>query len=383
MQSGPRPGVDRIIRGIRGGGERAGTGRSRSSPPAFTERSGAPAPRSGARGPIILGALGLAVVLGAHRPASAQSAGAQAEAMFREGRTLLNAGKVAEACAAFEASHKLEPAMSTLMNLAACRERNGQFATAWGLFLDAERQTRGGTDDANRRLHQVALERATKLEPRISKLTINVSADSQIDRLEILRGADVIDPAMWNRALPVDGGRYKITARAPGAAAWTSEIEIAHEGDVKTVEIPKLQSVVGLPAAAHARGRAPESVAGPSDAGEGARGARLPLVIAGGGALLLGGAVGAILWGNSSYDQARAEQTSQARRDSLYSSANTKRHVALGLAAAGIACGGVAAWLYISGRTGERSATSAVAARTRVVPVVDSTGVGLVILGGF
>src|SRR4051812_29728499 len=86
----------------------------------------------GGRRRVVLGALGVALVLGAARPASAQpaqSAGAQAEAMFREGRTLLAAGKIAEACAAFEASHKLEPAMSTLMNLAACRERNGQLAT--------------------------------------------------------------------------------------------------------------------------------------------------------------------------------------------------------------------------------------------------------------
>jgi hypothetical protein len=297
--------------------------------------------------------------------------------MFREGRTLLAAGKIAEACAAFEASHKLEPAMSTLMNLAACRERNGQLATAWGLFLDVERRTRTAGDDASRRLHQVALDRAARLEPRISKLTISVSAESQIDRLEILRGSDAIEPAMWNRALPVDGGSYQIIARAPGASAWASDVTVAPEGDVKTVEIPKLQSAV-TPVAP----RTSSGASGPGAAGRDAPSPRLPLIIAGGGALLLGGALGAILWGNSTYDQARAEQTSQARRDALYSAANTRRHVALGLAAAGVACGGVASWLYLRGRRVEPGATSATA-RTRVVPVVGGDGAGLFVVGSF
>src|SRR3954447_25768971 len=106
--------------------------------------------------------------------ALAQPAGAQAEVLFRQGRDLLAAGKVAEACSAFEESQKLEAAVTTLLNLAGCREKLGQFATAWGLFLDAERQTRSASDAATRQHRDVAKARAQKLEPRVSKLTINV-----------------------------------------------------------------------------------------------------------------------------------------------------------------------------------------------------------------
>jgi hypothetical protein len=63
-------------------------------------------------------------------PARGQPAGVQAEVLFRDGRSLMTAGKVAEACAAFEQSQKLEPAVPTLINLAACREKLGQLATA-------------------------------------------------------------------------------------------------------------------------------------------------------------------------------------------------------------------------------------------------------------
>src|SRR5436190_11289267 len=94
-------------------------------------------------------ALVVFVVLGvAVRFAGAQTAGAQAEVLFRQGKTLFAAGKFAEACAAFDASERLEPDVSTVMNQANCREKNGQLATAWGEFLDAERQTRSATDAA-------------------------------------------------------------------------------------------------------------------------------------------------------------------------------------------------------------------------------------------
>src|SRR5215471_15410206 len=100
--------------------------------------------------------------------ARAQPSGAQAEALFREGKDLMAKGKVAEACAAFDASQKLEPEVTTLLNLAACREKNDQLATAWGLFLEAERQTRTSSDPPTQQLHQVATSHASKLEPRLS-----------------------------------------------------------------------------------------------------------------------------------------------------------------------------------------------------------------------
>src|SRR5690242_18525302 len=114
------------------------------------------------------------VILACASTARAQSAGAQAEVLFRQGRDLMAAGRYAEACTALQESNKLEPAVTTLLNLAGCREKNGQIATAWGLFLDAERQTRTATDAATQQLHDVALAHAKQLEPQVSKLVINV-----------------------------------------------------------------------------------------------------------------------------------------------------------------------------------------------------------------
>jgi len=176
-------------------------------------------------------------------PAGAQPVGSQADALFRVGRDLMAAGKIAEACAAFEQSQKRDPAVTTLINLAACRERLGQLATAWELFLTAERQTQSASNGATAQLHKIALDRAAKLEPRVPKLTIHISDQSKLDGLEILRDGERVADVMWNHALPIDGGTYTITARAPGIDEWSTRVALDSESDTKTVDIPNLRNL--------------------------------------------------------------------------------------------------------------------------------------------
>jgi serine/threonine-protein kinase len=299
--------------------------------------------------------------------ALAQPAGAQAEVLFRQGRDLMAAGKLAEACNAFEESQKLESAVATLLNLAGCREKLGQLATAWGLFLDAVRQTRSATDAASRQFHDVAQAHAQKLEPRVSKLTINVPQQSQIDGLEIARGRDRISAAMWNRALPIDGGTYTITARAPGSSLWSTEVTVAAENDTKTVEIPDLRNLPrDVGSAIHPPPTPPHTSS------------HVVSFVVGAGALaLLGGGLGFALWGDSKYDASTSEMMSQARRDSLYDAANTRRYIAEALAVSGLAAGGAAVWLYLRDDQRERSAPTA--ASVHIVP----TATGLVLAGRF
>src|SRR5262245_47902356 len=75
----------------------------------------------------------------------------EAEALFREGKSLMRDGKISEACDAFEGSEAAEHSIATVMSLADCRDRNHQYATAWALFLQADSQTR--TDPAKAALN--------------------------------------------------------------------------------------------------------------------------------------------------------------------------------------------------------------------------------------
>jgi predicted negative regulator of RcsB-dependent stress response len=59
---------------------------------------------------------------------------AAAEAAFDAARKHLDAGELDQACAKFEASQRLSPAVGTLLNLADCHERAGRTATAWATF---------------------------------------------------------------------------------------------------------------------------------------------------------------------------------------------------------------------------------------------------------
>jgi hypothetical protein len=177
--------------------------------------------------------------------ASAQSKHVQADVLFRWGKDLMRQQKFAEACAAFESSYKLDPDISTLLNHADCRKKNAQLATAWRLFADAQRQTHDQPDATSMQLNAVAATRASELQARLSKLSIDVAPDYRRDGLEVLRDADRVDPGAWNQLLPIDGGIYKIMARAPGHATWSTTVVVKPEGDIRIVAVPKLDPLTG------------------------------------------------------------------------------------------------------------------------------------------
>ena len=314
--------------------------------------------------------------------AQAQSSTAQAETLFRQGKDLMSHGRVAEACAAFDASQKLDPTIATLLNHASCREKNGQLATAWGLFLDAERQSRSASDDAGRQLHQVASDHANKLEPRLSTLTITVASENRVRGLEILRNSDPVDAGAWNKALPVDGGTYKITAHAPGNAEWSSTVTVAPERDAKTIEIPKLTAAALSSSPPHSAGSTTASGAPVMTESGHHRSRLVPLVLGGAALALGGGAIAFELSARSSNDKIAAERDN-AKRDSLYNSANNKRHAAEAFGVASVACAGVAVWLYLRAGSDPESTSTSVQARLLLQPIVGSDQAGLVLSGGF
>ncbi len=181
----------------------------------------------------------LLLLVAAAGAAHAQSA--EAEAAFRDGKRLMGEKKYAEACDAFAASQRLAPGTSTKLNLADCREKNGELATAWGLFLEVGIDLK--TDASNASLAKVAKERAAKLEPRLSYLTVSVPDESRVEGLVITRNGAEIDSGLWNRAIPIDGGSYAISASAPAHEAWTTTIDIAPEGASVTVDVPKFKAI--------------------------------------------------------------------------------------------------------------------------------------------
>src|SRR5690349_1100855 len=110
--------------------------------------------------------------------ASAQDPAAKASAvqLFDEADKLMATGNISAACPKYAASMKLDPQLGALLHLADCYARNGQVASAWGAFREAEEMARNrGDDRAN-----LAREQAAALEPRLSRLTVTVPQEATL-----------------------------------------------------------------------------------------------------------------------------------------------------------------------------------------------------------
>lgn len=182
---------------------------------------------------------------------------AEGERLFQDGRKLFESGALAEACDAFDASYRADANLSTLMNLANCRERNGQLASAWLSYVSVSNQTAKLADRA--RMHERALERATALQSRISYLYINVPSSLQVSGLVVTRNGKVVDRSLWNRRLPTDGGSYVIATQSPRHLPWSTTVLVEREGGQATVEIPQIEALPSVDALDSNEGAKPQT----------------------------------------------------------------------------------------------------------------------------
>src|SRR5262245_10967280 len=186
-----------------------------------------------------------AALLLASAPARAQDASgkAAAEGLFESGVELMKQGKFAEACPKLESSQRVDPAVGTTLYLAECYEKLGRTASAWATFREAESLARS-SNQADRA--RTAQQRAQKLEPDLSYLTVNVAADARVEGLVVRRAGAVVLPDLYGVASPVDPGAVEIQASATGYRTYTTSVRIAARGK-EVVNLPKLEA---LPASA-------------------------------------------------------------------------------------------------------------------------------------
>lgn len=157
-----------------------------------------------------------------------------AEKVFQDGKALLAAGKVAEACEAFRRSQELEARVGTLLNLGDCEEKRGRFATAWAAFVDARAlATRLGDARAT-----VADQHAAALVPRLAYVT--VTPPSKVPAgLVVRRNERDVPGAELGIEVPIDPGHYEYEVAAPGFVTWKHSLDVA-TGQRAAFEIPAL-----------------------------------------------------------------------------------------------------------------------------------------------
>jgi hypothetical protein len=294
--------------------------------------------------------LASACLLGFTFPARADSA--SAEALFREGRDLLRAGKVDAACAKLAASQQVEASSGTLINLADCHARQGRTASAWSEFLAAARLARAQGNPART---AEAERRAREMEGRLSYLRVLV--DAAVPGLRVERDGQPLEPAELGTRLPVDPGEHELRASAPGHAPWATRVSVGAAGELRELRIPALASE-GFAAPRPL----PVAVAAVPLRGEGSQVAppsRLPAYLAGGAGLALVGVGGFFgVRARSSYHSADTECPTHTGCSphalELRQRAGDQANLAnLGIAA-GVAAIGAGAVLFLTSRaTGE------------------------------
>src|SRR3954466_6152226 len=149
---------------------------------------------------------------------------AAAEALFDQGVRLMKQNSFADACPKLEESERVDPAVGTLLYLGECYERVGKTASAWATFREAA-SLASTSNQADRA--RVASGRAQELEPKLSRLSVELAPDvASIPGVVVRRGSQRIEPSLYGTPLPVDPGDYRIEVSAPGYETWATPIKV-------------------------------------------------------------------------------------------------------------------------------------------------------------
>jgi hypothetical protein len=257
----------------------------------------------------VLTILLLGAALGVGLPARADPAAA--EALFQQGRALLERGELAGACAKFESSQANEPSGGTLLNLADCRARQGRTATAWAHFVAAERLAglQGRPEQAAE-----ARRRGSEIESTLSTLTLHTAGAPPA--LEVRVNGRKLDPGSMDSRLPMDPGVLSIEFSAPQYATERVVVTLRGAAHHLVVEAPRLTRQSAAPAPARAT-PAPVAVL----PAEPQRGSRTLAWVTGGvgaAALAVGGTFGVMaLLSNAEAKSACDQRTTDCPTDAI------------------------------------------------------------------
>lgn len=300
-----------------------------------------------------------------------------AEALFQQGKALMNAGRYAEACPKLAESQRLDPAGGTLLALGLCHEGEGKFATAWAELNEA---LAVATRDKNDVRIDTAKTHIAAIEPKLPHVVVKVPAADALDGFALTIDGTPLPKAAWGGPIPIDPGAHEIRATAPKKATWTTTFEAA-VGAQRDVEVAPLAD-------------APTSDATPVSGTAGSSKRTIGWIVGGVSlvALGVGGYFGvrAISKRHESNDQCPADNQCTPDGKSLNDDAKSAATISTVLVGVGIAGAAVATWLVLSSggasdasSSSSSTSTSSSWASVRVTPLVGPTGGALSIGGAF
>lgn len=216
-----------------------------------------------------LAAIALFSALVPARSARAQAAHdpVGAEALFRSAYDLLDKGDWAGACPKFAASQELDPAVSTMIKIAQCKEHEGKLAESWYELQEALKLNHEKSDQQEKRrveLEVFAKKQIASVEQRLPHLRITIK--NPPPGVSIQRDGERLPAATLGDALPANPGEHTVVVQAPGFVAERHEVKLT-EGQTfdLTIELTREPSrdapPMLAPTVTPARDEAPPGVA--------------------------------------------------------------------------------------------------------------------------
>jgi tetratricopeptide (TPR) repeat protein len=168
-------------------------------------------------------------------PAANDGARAEADALFEEGRKLVQAGQIGAACKKLTESYRLRPGIGVLFNLADCNERLGKTGTAYQQYKEVLEKTQ---EAGQAEREKVAKERVAALEPKLVRLVLTVPPGAKLEKVTL--AGVLVPPDRYNQPMIVDPGEHLVRAEGPNdkGEPFEATVLLEQEGSTATVAIP-------------------------------------------------------------------------------------------------------------------------------------------------
>lgn len=166
---------------------------------------------------------------------------ALARSLFREGVELSDGERWAEAADRFRRSLALRDSPIVAFNLGTASMHTGRLVEAVELFRRASRD-----EDAPERLRAAARQHLGELEPRLARLTVEVTGPRETVALEL--DGHAVMAARIGVGAPADPGHHVLRALRGGEEVARAEVDVAERGEATLrLEVPAQPADAGVP----------------------------------------------------------------------------------------------------------------------------------------